>query len=494
MKRHIGFLLLLILSNSFCLQAQKFGPQMQKTDFLKSKPEFSLNEYLKECKESNDTTWMPQRQDIYLWNGKQLEQQPVYHLLYYNNPAELSKLITMDTQTNDSLLRLDYEYDEASQNIQQIFFIYDSVNLIWKIDYKALYSYDQFGNVDTTLIQAWNIPTQTWHDSIASISVYLDAHFTTKYTVERISEGIWTQIYGVDWIYSYNDLNQIYRQVNHRLNFATQEWAPEVSADFYLNDDGAPYEMIWYSWDAETETWLNGTKYTDIVWKKYVHYPDYYKTLTTSRTFHWWKEDHWYTYLKDEMQYHSEDYEDRNYQAYSWDNLTQKWYQSADYQSRHYDTTRLKRRYTDYVKYNINEDWQLHFDDSCRWYFYKGALQEMQRVCYDTTLQAWRPAARLLYSDFIPFVDISDVEELHNQSGALKLIPNPVDDSFEIKNNNQITEITIFDINGKLILREKDLLFKPSIKIDVSALLKGTYIVRAKTNTNQLLSTKLIVN
>jgi hypothetical protein len=227
-------------------------------------------------------------------------------------------------------------------------------------------------------------------------------------------------------------------------------------------------------------------------WAIYNKYPHNYKNLATHRELHWWTGTEWYTYYKDDWGYNGPVPDDLDMLGYSWDYESHQWYLSEDYKGRNYPYG-WKKRYTYYIRGSIHEDMQLFFDDSCQWYFHKGALEEMYRIAYDTTLGDWRPAARLLYSDFVPFVDNTSVDDIKLQEERIKIIPNPSKSLVEIENNNLISELSLFDGKGIRVLHLTKQQNIRKIRIDVSSLPTGIYIIKAKTKTNDVITDKLIV-
>ncbi len=72
---------------------------------------------------------------------------------------------------------------------------------------------------------------------------------------------------------------------------------------------------------------------------------------------------------------------------------------------------------------------------------------------------------------------LTGVNELKN-ADKIRLYPNPASDLISI-DGEQISSVTIFDVNGKVVIESK------SVKIDVSALAKGVYSVVIISNDNR---------
>jgi hypothetical protein len=227
------------------LHCQDLSPSSIDKNRLLPKPAFSLKDYKQDCDLRSDTIWLPQRQDVYLWDGHQLAHNSMYELLTYNNPDELSRLLIMDSNTDDSLLMLNYEYDELSRPVSETYWIYDAANAKWLIDYKAIKSYDEFSCVNRTLLQAWSGESGPWHDSIAEVIINVDTNETIEYYVEELIDHVWIRIFGAEWVYYFTPEQYVYEQYTNLWDTETKEYVFDVRAEYALNDDGSYYESVW---------------------------------------------------------------------------------------------------------------------------------------------------------------------------------------------------------------------------------------------------------
>jgi len=74
----------------------------------------------------------------------------------------------------------------------------------------------------------------------------------------------------------------------------------------------------------------------------------------------------------------------------------------------------------------------------------------------------------------------------------VEIYPNPATTTLNIKSpENEIAEINIFDISGKLLLSKNN--FGKNNSIDVSSLISGTYILKLKTEDGKLSSKKFLI-
>nr|NQU89518.1 hypothetical protein [Bacteroidota bacterium] len=450
MKKKIQILLFIGLLVTIPTFSQVFSPIYNGNKQLTTKQAFSLKDYKLQSEVRSDTIWLPQRQDRYRWNGVELAKISTYELLTYNSPDELSIILIMDTQTKDSLLMANYEFDEQSRSICGTFKIYDSTNKHWIIDYRALLSYDTFGCHNKTMIQAWDAETVTWHDSIAEYLTYIDTNEISDQYIEEYINGEWKKIFGYQWDFHFTSEHHVFEQYNYMLNTQSGEYENHVYAEFLLNDDGSWYESLWYYWDENTKEWIFNLKYTEVEWAVYNTFPNNYKNKISHRIHHWWIGTEWYAYLEDDIEYPSPGLNDQTRHSYFRDIESEQWYLYNDYKSHHYPFG-WKRRYTDYLRNSIHEEMMLNYDDSITYVFYKGAMEELYRVNYDTATNRWLPAARMVYSDFVPFVVSTAIDEKEVMKEKLEIIPNPSKGLVEIANNRRISEISVFDSSGNCV-------------------------------------------
>jgi len=88
--------------------------------------------------------------------------------------------------------------------------------------------------------------------------------------------------------------------------------------------------------------------------------------------------------------------------------------------------------------------------------------------------------------------DIGDDSNIDIKSfDSFVIYPNPINDSFEIKGNEQINSVYIYDIQGRMVYNQKDI-NKKQVNIS-SEWVKGVYLLTIKTDNN-IYSYKLVKN
>jgi hypothetical protein len=87
-------------------------------------------------------------------------------------------------------------------------------------------------------------------------------------------------------------------------------------------------------------------------------------------------------------------------------------------------------------------------------------------------------------------------EFAEDPSNKLHLYPNPVQNilqiSSEVLTENDQASIELFDIMGKLVLKEQLSYSEGSWKLDVKQLTAGVYYVRFTLNNSHILTNKLV--
>jgi hypothetical protein len=102
-------------------------------------------------------------------------------------------------------------------------------------------------------------------------------------------------------------------------------------------------------------------------------------------------------------------------------------------------------------------------------------------------------------SQLIPFsfsLHIRENNELstpENQISQLQLFPNPTENTINLKlPNQQIQEIVVFDLQGRVIFQEHTNGASSNSQIDVSDFSNGIYIIQVKSSQGIVSSSKFI--
>jgi len=144
----------------------------------------------------------------------------------------------------------------------------------------------------------------------------------------------------------------------------------------------------------------------------------------------------------------------------------------------------------------IDNKWDTVFAD--RYFFeYKGSIwKAMHYERYDTALMKWQPAYDHILSDFTYILNTQNIEKKVASTG-LHIIPNPSRNSILIRLNDEtegIKSLTVYDISGRVMYSEKFPAEQKSVRLDISAFKKGTYIINVENGINRNRKGKFIKN
>jgi hypothetical protein len=81
------------------------------------------------------------------------------------------------------------------------------------------------------------------------------------------------------------------------------------------------------------------------------------------------------------------------------------------------------------------------------------------------------------------------IEEFEKKT--IRAFPNPASDFIELTTDETISEISLFNLTGQMVLNQKQT--GQTQQINVSALQQGTYFLQLKTEKNELISTKVVI-
>lgn len=109
---------------------------------------------------------------------------------------------------------------------------------------------------------------------------------------------------------------------------------------------------------------------------------------------------------------------------------------------------------------------------------------QVDNVTYSNNATNWVKEDSAMYSEMCENLSIEDVLN----SKSIKLFPNPVKNTLSIETTEDITNIKIYSINGKLLIQEKN-----NLNIDLSKLDKGLYFIQFYIN-EEIVSKEIIKN
>ena len=112
-------------------------------------------------------------------------------------------------------------------------------------------------------------------------------------------------------------------------------------------------------------------------------------------------------------------------------------------------------------------------------------LQQLYAFTEDTLILYYEDNSTKIYKIILPKLSIN--EELGK---TLKIYPNPASDYLQIEGNN-IQNIQLYDVVGKIIFQNNEINSMYSTKIMTNKLSNGIYFFKINTN-NKLITKKII--
>ncbi|MFP4471547.1 MAG: T9SS type A sorting domain-containing protein, partial [Bacteroidales bacterium] len=257
-----------------------------------------------------------------------------------------------------------------------------------------------------------------------------------------------------------------------------------------LNNDGTYHTLIRQRWDDFNELWYNYEKHLDVEYLNYYGYPSHIMNDLVKRKKDLWENNDWINYSKDSISYLDENLNSSFLNVWLWDG-NPEWIHYLSYRYLCYEDG-SKRRATRW-EYD-GQQLALTYDDSITYAYYKGAPCELLRVQLDIPTGTWYPASRALYSEFVPLViSGSGIGMEFNKQPQLKIIPNPASNSVKIESEEQLSQVTILNGQGGVVLQKSLKGQEKSIHLSLGEWKPGIYIINSSTTSGTTMSGKLIV-
>ncbi len=455
-------------------------------------------DYLSYCQSNNDTLWLPTNLDYYLWNGTDLQHDDLAYVLDYYNNGAMKSLITYNANTQDSTIKFVYEYDQDNKKISEKGYDFSKNSMAWVLRYKALFYYDQYNQIDTTLVKAWDHNLQLFKDSIAQSYVRIDTFDIVQETICKYLENGWDTVYSYKWVNYRNSNFGLDSTRSFIFNSFGNTWSNHGRIVYRLNDKNEPEEFYWYKWSVDTNDqyyWENDFHYVDVKWENFRKSIFNYYSRISSRYVYRWYNNSFYTFTIDTVHYFEHgDTDIYQYTLYFPEGDTIGipfvWNKSC---TDNYANGK-KRRFRQFNREEYNQPLRLSIDDSITYTYYMGSLEELYRVEYDTAKKVWHPAARALYTNFVPFVNTSTgLQQIKTNNEKLVIKPNPANQSVTIESNGEIESISIYSLEGRLVKEWSVSNPQSSIMLDINDLPIGTYIIDANIRKKHRATAKLMV-
>ncbi len=386
-------------------------------------------------------------------------------ITYYNSDMEhtyLEKSWNSDTQQwsdttsffgyNESGLRFlyifriwDYETNTFSfgdkikssisdnQVLYDIIYDWNTNSQEWRLAVKYDYSYNTDGSRNNYIISVWDTTIGSWINSKKYIYVYDDNGKTSEYICQK-----WDTITG-DWINSWQNLffydtNDYTTRTMYQIwDTVTSSWTNFNQSLYYYNDNGFKTLYIYQTWDSSDSSWQNVAQYLyDYDGDKLIHYyKQVWKIIDSS-----WQNNYQYFYSYDTSgNMILSKYQTWNTDTDEWENNTQWLYT--------YDSAGNKTEFTTQY-WNAGTDWK-----------------DLRKEVY-------------YWSQF------DAVSSIPDKNVQIKLYPNPTNNLLNIVCENNIDELQILDISGKILIKKYNI--DKKITLNIADLPSNIYLIKLMVN------------
>lgn len=364
---------------------------------------------------------------------------------------------------------------------------YDEIAMAWINDSKNEFTYDVYGNNTVDILSVWNTDTELYELSDKQEFEYENGFLIEQLYFSYDAENMeWVQ--NLRWLYSYDEDGNL--TISYIYFWNGSSW-DMTARNVRTYDEGFLISDVSSYWDESTNSWMNNSK------EEYSYDP--YGHLIVTTGFMWdMITEEWRNFFKYENTYEGDFLTEST--SYSWDIINGMWV--TDYMNEYtYDENlnmvnnmEFEWNGTTWVltweaDFTYNNDYTI--DELLLPWFYGEAGLTFMHMLTDITEYADGsivPTDRsmLYYSE----VDITGIPE--NESAIAVVYPQPARDEvmFRLGDKNQLLDLSIFDLSGKLALVQQIASDQP---VALSNLLPGLYFYRLSGNSAKVYTGKLSV-
>lgn len=367
------------------------------------------------------------------------------HTYTYNSNARITGVLTNDAVTNQNYSRETYNYDSQNNISEEKYESWSGGT--WNQEYwnKYFNTYDAAGNITEWYSQFYSTgPQSSWVNSNRVKYTFNGANKITEQTEELWNGSAWIFVSPdnnnpnaiTKIVYNYNANNTLVQQIYQQyingsfVNFSRY-------SDFVFTPDNKYQTYTYYRWNPNTNSWEPGTRQT------YTYGANGSYVIVTEI-----------------------------YTNGVWQNNRRT---TQDFDS-HLQDIRTK------VEVWNNNQWNFSSENrNLNTYDASDNLTELIRQYYNAGTQAYTNSFRYTYGNFQSF----NIAGLHKTqlSTGINIFPNPTHNYLTIKANAAaLREITLLDVTGKVVLKQKLPKSNPEPTLDISALPAGLYTLQVQTD------------
>lgn len=378
------------------------------------------------------------------------------------------------TTTADSAIELLQFYDQGS----------------WVDLYKAQYYLDVNGSVVERMQSLYNQSNATWSviDAYLYTRTYNAQQHVTEYVMQVDVPNSNPLVYENSSRYLYNYYpNGITLQNYVQQSWDGANWVPVQRFEFDINGAGEVYQWLIKDWDAQSGTYVNSQKITDVV------YEDWNGDVNTSKVasyqLHNWNLANSVYELNERttITYGIGDGYVALFELYDGVNWTNSRQVSFVFDQ---DGNQTLNEFLEWIP--AESDWRIIEQDTFL-YDVDGKRLQMLDIYWDDLLLEVRNNWREDYVDYVSFDDGLGVAE--NVVEALMIYPNPTADYALISDLPAGSEsVMVSDLSGKIVktiqLTGEN---NASVEVDVSTMIQGVYLVHVQQADKTVATGKLLV-
>jgi hypothetical protein len=338
-----------------------------------------------------------------------------------------------------------YEYNENGVLIMEEELVFQSNSNEWKGDWKNIYIFDEFDLLQEEINFWWWNTVNNWSEERKKYYYYDDGNNNTEtvwyYRTNVYDENLYKYL---RFTYEYDQNTNLLEEIKYYYISYVDSWreATRITNDF--DTDGNVIETVFHVFrDDHPENWFA----TETENFEYNSFGMNTFHLKTSRVPY---EEEWQNISKSYFEY-DEQQKPLIQTSYYWSHIENEWAGSGKIILTYDELYRLEK-YEYFTWDMVNKDWILNY-----YYitFYSGTL----------------------YIPQDPFFN------------AVNIFPNPAKDKLNISGLTHESIISVFDLNGRLLIREKS--SSESNIIDVSNFQSSIYILEVR-NGNTVQSIKFL--
>jgi len=406
--------------------------------------------------------------------------------------GKIKQYVGLEPESNDSLYKYKYSYDEKGANSEIIFQYYDSINNIWDNFSLTLIHYDRFGYDSCSLFKSWDNNTNSWLNSEQHLMYRNDQ----KAIIFDVNES-WT---GTGW----------YRYLGHKFDYFNNGFACSDSIhifDWYTDIDDWFMKHKWFlhydenniqTWgrdivfDEQLQAWRNYQQTLDYEFNNWCSCEEYWSC--TSNPTHFiiqnWYDTSWVNMERLNAVYDSLGGNLTIFEAHNGENWCN--YKKVELRIMEDGEINFLKEF-DW----LDEQWKQTGGYNTSYNYFNDTLIETVVDKWDADNMDWMPHKFTKYKNYILLSGTNSIfENKKNPGNKIKLMPNPSTGYLTIEivsDEDTIQEIEIYDQSGKKVYSSS--VIKSQTKnttIDISKLNAGIYLVSIKTSNSEVIQSKLI--